>query len=189
MKSRFVFQASALRALTIDCRATSAVEFAIVLPVLALLVFGGYQANEALSAYRKVTLTARTVADLTSQYTTMNTTDVTTVLNASDQIMTPFNTSALTIILTEYATDTLGRTTVTWSKGLNCVAPNCNTPVAGATATLPPNVAQVGTSLIYSQVTYSFTPAVAYKLTGSFQMSSQIFMSPRSIQSVTYSGT
>lgn len=164
--------------------ATSAIEFALVLPVLMLLVFGGYQLNEAVSAYRKVTLTARTVADLTTQYTSMASSDVTTVLNASAQVMTPFNTANLTIVLTEYSTDLTGKTTVTWSKSLN------GTPlVAGSTVTLPVNIAQLGTSLVLATTSFSFTPAVAYKLTGPFVMSSQIYMSPRSTQSITYTGT
>lgn len=164
--------------------ATSAIEFAIVLPVLALFVFGGYQMNEAVSAYRKVTLTNRTVADLTTQYTSMASSDVTTVLNASAQVMAPFDTANLTIVLTEFATDSSGKTTVTWSKSLN------GTPlVVGSTVTLPANVAQLGTSLVLAQTTFNFTPAIVYNAAGPFVLSSQIYMSPRSTQSITYTGT
>ena len=164
--------------------ATSAIEFAMVLPVLMLLVFGGYQLNEAVSAYRKVTLTARTVADLTTQYTSMASSDVTTVLNASAQVMTPFNTANLTIILTEFTTDVTGKTTVTWSKSLN------GTPlVVGSTVVLPANVAQLSTSLVLATTSYNFVPGVTYNLTGPYVMSSQIYMSPRATQSITYSGT
>ena len=173
-----------LRALSTSRDGTAAIEFALVLPVLLLLVLTGYEINEAVTAYRKVTLTARTVADLTTQYSTMATSDVTTVLNASAQVMAPFDTTNLTIVLTEFATDITGKTTVTWSKALNGTA-----MTAGAPATLPANVAQLGTSLVLAQVTYNFTPAIAYKLAGPFAMSGQIYMSPRSTQSITYTGT
>lgn len=163
---------------------TSAVEFALVLPVLLLVVFGGYQMSEATSAYRKTTLTARTVADLTTQYSTMGNSDINTVLNASAQVMVPFNTSALTIVLTEYQTSIAGISTVTWSKALN------GTPlVKGSIAVLAPNICLPNSSIVLSQVTYKFTPAIMYKLTGSIAMSASIYMSPRGVQSIPYTGT
>ena len=162
----------------------AAVEFALVLPVLLIVVFGGYQMSEATSAYRKTTLTARTVADLTTQYSTMAASDVSTVLNASAQVMAPFNTTALSIVLTEYQTSAAGISTVTWSKALN------GTPLAqGSTTVLAANICLPNSSVILSQVIYKFSPAIMYKLTGPFTLSASIYMSPRAIQSISYTGT
>lgn len=162
----------------------SAIEFALVAPLLMLVVFGGYQFSEATSAYRKTTLTARTVADLTTQYTTMGPSDIATVLNASAQVMAPFETSSLTIVLTEYSMSSAGVATVTWSKSLN------GTPLkADSEVTLPSGICQPNASVILAAVTYRFTPAVFYRLTGPMPMSSSIYMSPRSVASISYSAT
>lgn len=167
-----------------DRRGTAAVEFAVLAPLLVLIVLGGYQVAEAVTAYRKTSLTARTVADLTTQYASMGTSDVATVLGASSQVMAPFNTSALTIVLTEYQTSASGVSTVTWSKALN------GTPkTAGSTVVLPANICNPNSYIIYAQVTYNFMPAIGYKLTGPIAMSSQIYMAPRQTASVTYTGT
>lgn len=166
-----------------DRRGVAAVEFALVFPFLLVLYLGGYQICEAVSAYRKVTITARTVVDLTTQYSTMSAADVGTVLNASSQVMAPFDTTNLSIVLTEYATNSSGVATVTWSKALN------GTPLQqGATVILPTNICQRGASVVYALVTYAYTPAVGYGSTRSFAISDQIYMAPRGVASVAYTG-
>jgi Flp pilus assembly protein TadG len=59
------------RRLWADQGGVSAVEFAICLPFIVLLYLGGYQLSDSISAYRKVTAATRTVADLTSQSTSV----------------------------------------------------------------------------------------------------------------------
>src|SRR3546814_13922454 len=54
-----------------ETRALGAVEFAMTAPFLILLYVGGFQLMDAISAYRKVTDTTRSLADLTSRQETM----------------------------------------------------------------------------------------------------------------------
>ena len=167
-----------------DRRGVSAVEFALVLPLLLLIVLVGYELSEAVSAYRKVTSTARTVADLTTQYSTMSSGDVSTVLNASAQVMAPFNTSSLSIVLTEFKVSALGIATVTWSQTLNGTA-----LAAGSIVVLPAGICLPNASVVLASVTYSYTPAIGYKMTGPFVISSALYMSPRSVASIPYTGS
>ncbi|WP_237478028.1 TadE/TadG family type IV pilus assembly protein [Lichenibacterium dinghuense] len=175
---------SALRRFRADRRGVSAVEFSLVLPILLVIVLVGYQVAEATSAYRKTTLTARTVADLTTQYSTMSGGDVSTVLNASAQVMAPFDASALSIVLTQFKVSAAGVATVTWSKALNGAA-----LAAGSVAVLPAGICLPNASVVLARVTYSFTPAIGYKLTGPIAMSSALYMSPRSVASISYTGS
>lgn len=166
-----------------DHRGVAATEFALILPFMLLIVLGGYQLSEAASAYRKVTRTARTIADLTTQYVTMGSGDVSAVLNASSQVMAPFDTTALSIVLTEFHVSAAGVATVTWSQSLNGTA---LTP--GLTMILPAGICLPNASIVLASVSYSFKPVIGYKLTGPFVMSSALFMSPRSVASITYTG-
>ena len=77
----------ALRAWLADRRGVAAVEFALIAPVLLTLTLVGYETAMALSTYRKLTDTTVEMANVAAQYTTMSASDVSTVMNASAQIM------------------------------------------------------------------------------------------------------
>src|SRR5262249_34725949 len=58
-----------LRRFARDKRGISAVEFAMLLPLMVTLYLGGVEVSQAVAIDRKVTLIARTVADLVAQVT------------------------------------------------------------------------------------------------------------------------
>ena len=58
-----------------DQRGVSAVEFAMLLPLMVTLYLGAVEISQGVAIHRKVTLTARTVADLASQVTSINNAD------------------------------------------------------------------------------------------------------------------
>ena len=63
-------------------RGVSAVEFAMLLPLMITLYLGGVEISQGVAIDRKVTLTTRTVADLASQVSSINNADMTNMLNA-----------------------------------------------------------------------------------------------------------
>jgi len=87
------------------------------LPFLVLLYIGGYQLSDAISAYRKVAVATRTVADLTSQFTSVSDDDVNTILDASAQVLAPYKISASKITVSQIKMDGSGNATVDWNLG------------------------------------------------------------------------
>ena len=59
----------------------------------------------------------------------------------------------------------------------------------GSIATIPANITLPNSSIIYSKVTYSFKPAVGYGVINPIVMSDSIYMSPRSVKSIPYTGS
>ncbi|MET0309064.1 MAG: TadE/TadG family type IV pilus assembly protein [Sphingomonas sp.] len=162
-----------------DIRAVSATEFAIVLPFLVILYLGGYQLSDAISAYRKVSTATRTVADLTSQFSSVSDSDLDTVLAASQQVMTPYKVANAQLTVSQIVVSDKGVVTVDWSRGLNTTALKAGDPY-----TLPASIKQNSTSLIVATIRYNYVPLVAPELIGTIPMRDDIIMSPRGGDSV-----
>lgn len=170
-----------VRRLCGDRRGISAVEFAFVLPLLVLIYVAGYQLSDAISAYRKVTIATRAIADLTTQYTSVADTDLDTVLSASQQIMTPYSADNAVSVVSEISVDASGNATVTWSRARPTTA---TAQTVGAPYTLPSDIDQPNTSLIVASMTYDYVPRVAATIIGRIPMHEQIIMSPRRSPSI-----
>jgi Flp pilus assembly protein TadG len=161
-----------------DDRGAAAVEFGLILPVLVLLYAVGFEVCEAATVKRKLTDTTVELANLTSQYTKVAKSDISTVMNASSQTMTPFSNSALGIVMSEVSVDGAGHATVTWSEAyLNGVA-FTGTPITTAPVA-PASFATPNSSYIVVQSTYAYTPVVAGNLVAPMTLTSQSFMLPR----------
>jgi Flp pilus assembly protein TadG len=85
-----------------DDRGVSAIEFALILPVMLALLFGVTEFGRAIDHYRKVTLLARAVADLTSQgdtQATMASATMTDILASAKLVLTPYPNSAARVVV------------------------------------------------------------------------------------------
>ncbi|OYY88851.1 MAG: hypothetical protein B7Y45_13885 [Sphingomonas sp. 28-66-16] len=166
---------STLGALRRDRKGLALVEFALTAPFLILLYLGTYQVNDAVGCNRKVTITARSVADLTSQYATVTSGSVAEILNASAQVMAPYDTARATIIVSEIYTDTSGATRIVWSQATGTVTPH----TVGATFTPKPNLVSNDTYSIVAEVTYAYVPAMSFGVVGPLSLGDTIYMRPR----------
>lgn len=161
-------------ALGADRRGLALIEFALVLPVLIALFLGVYQLSDAVACARKVAVTTRAIADLTSQYQSVDTATLNTILGASQQILYPYDASKATITVSEIVTDANGATTIVWSQSLRGTA-----RAAGASFAAPAAVVTKGGYLIVAEVRYAYTPAIDTGLIGAIPLGDTIYMSPR----------
>jgi hypothetical protein len=113
----------------------------------------------------------------------MSSTDVANVMGASSQIMTPYPTSNLTIVLSEVTTDNSGAGSVTWSQSYQGTALS-----PGAAVTMPAGFKTGNTSYILVQTTYAYQPVIGGAFIKPISMTNQIFMLPRSSSSIPYTG-
>jgi len=162
-----------------DERGVSAVEFAMLLPLMLSLYLGAVEVSQGIGADRKVTLTARTVADLVSQVSSISNSDMTNSLNAASAVIAPFSSANLKVTVTSISIDAQGKATVAWSDTKNGTA-----RAKGSTVTLPAALNIPNSSLIWSEVQYTYTPVVGHVVTGSLTLKDQMYMRPRVSDSV-----
>ena len=153
----------AVIALANDGRGVAAIEFAMIVPIMLVLFFGTVIFSSGVAVDRKVTLMARTFSDLVSQNTSVSTTQLQNFFNADVAVMTPYDSSLTTAIITElYIDPTTLIPKVEWSRAYNGAnAPPVTAHTAGNPLSpnpVPSSLAVGGTYLIYSEIGYLFKP-------------------------------
>ena len=162
-----------------DQNGVSAVEFAMLLPLMVTLYLGAVEVSQGVSIHRKVTLTARTVADLASQVTGINNASMANMLKAAEAVIAPFPSGELKVTVSAVNIDANGIAKVAWSDALN------GTPRApNSTVTLPSALNVANSQLIWSEVHYNYMPTIGYVITGALNLFDQIYMRPRLSETV-----
>ncbi|MDO8876478.1 MAG: pilus assembly protein [Pseudolabrys sp.] len=180
-KTGAVCKPNILRRFARDRRGVSAVEFALVAPIMIALYFGVVEVSEGVSADRKVSLTAATLANLTAQVATISSSDMTNILDASSAVISPYDKTKLKITITCISIDSTKKATAKWSVTRNGTA-------SSGTMTLPSALAVAGTQLVLAEVSYAYTPTVGSNITGTINLSDKMYMSPR-VTAPTYGTT
>jgi Flp pilus assembly protein TadG len=170
-----------LRRFALDQRGVSAVEFAILLPLMLTMYLGGVEVSQAVSADRKTTLVAHTIGDLVAQASNVTSADVTNVLNAGAAVAYPFSSSNLKQTVTAVCINSTGtQATVLWSSTLNGTA-----RTGTVTSSIPAALMIANTSLIWGEATYAYRPTIGWTITGTLNLSDRFFLRPRLSGTVT----
>ena len=163
-----------------DRRGVSAIEFAIIAPLLILAYFGLAELCGAMLAERKASHVASAIGDLTAQASTLSLANVSDIFQAGDIIMSPDSTATLDMRITCIQENSAGTAaTVLWSEGSGM------TPLAAGTAmTVPANLITANQSIIKSEVTYTYTVPVAYMLPSAFSYAPVFYYRPRIVDPI-----
>jgi Flp pilus assembly protein TadG len=148
-----------------DTRAIAATEFAVIVPIMLVLMLGVVEFSNGFTCYRKVSIMAHTLSDLTSQSAAVQDSDLSNFFCASGGIMTPYVTmpspcppapTAVTQTIMEIWVNSSQQARVQWAKNSDG-----STPVAqGTVVTIPSALAVANTYVIYSSVKYTYVPPV-----------------------------
>jgi Flp pilus assembly protein TadG len=157
-----------------DGRGVSAVEFALVAPLLVTIYFAGIEVTSAVAVDRKMTLVAHTVADLVAQSSSITNSEMTDILNAAAAVSSPYTTANLKVTVSSVTINSSNQATVAWSDTLNGTK-----HATGETITLPTALNIADSSLIWGEVTYTYKPMFGTVIKSNITLGDAIYMRPR----------
>ena len=185
-----------LHALWCDQRGVSAVEFALLLPVLLLAYIGTVEIGNLLTVTRRVETVASTAADLTSQVKQVSgcspsssptaCMELADIFAASTSILDPYSATPLRMVLSSVMADQNNNGVVDWS----CASKGAARAV-GSSYALPSGTTVANSSVIVAEITYAFTPILDLKKIfspGALNLQRTYYARPRRSSTVSLSG-
>ncbi len=158
-----------------DERGVSAVEFAMLAPVLIAFYFGMAEFCQGFMAQKRMGHVSAMVADLVAQEETVGTANLDDIFEIGGLIMKPFSTAALQQRVSS-VTRTSGVARVDWSRGDGMAA-----RAVDSTVTLPADLIVDGESVIVSEATYDYDSPVDYLMPGITRFSHIYYLRPRTV--------
>lgn len=162
-----------LNLLARDKAGVSAVEFALIAPVMITLLLGAVELSDVMMADRKVTSVTSTMADLAGQAISLSNSDVDDIFTAATAIMNPYDATSVELRVTSVNIEDT-TTEVGWGD-----AYNTNAYAPGSAFTLPVGLGGTGDSVIVGEVTYTHTSVIGQFLGGPKELTDTFYMQPR----------
>ncbi|MDZ4390019.1 MAG: TadE/TadG family type IV pilus assembly protein [Gemmatimonadales bacterium] len=158
-----------------DERGVSAVEFAMLAPVLIAFYFGMAEFCQGFMAQKRMGHVSAMVADLVAQEETVSQANLDDIFAIGGLIMKPFATTGLQQRVSS-VTRASGVARVDWSRGSGMSA-----RVVNSTITLPADLIADGESVIVSEATYDYDSPVDYFMAGITRFSHTYYLRPRTV--------
>lgn len=157
----------------------SAIEFAIIAPVMVLLFFGCVELSLMMRLDRRISTTSSSLGDLTSRLAAVDDGDMTEMFAAARILMQPYDVSTSRMRITSIVDDGDGVTRVAWSDGYN-FAPLPE----GTTVVVPNGIVSSPGSVILSEVEYDYTNQFGYIVDFSGTLSDSFYLRPRRVEEI-----
>jgi Flp pilus assembly protein TadG len=166
-----------------DRSGASAVEFALIAPIMIALYFGLAEYCQAMMADRKVTHVSSAIGDLVAQSDQINTAEIDDIFKIGKSVLAPFDATNLKMRVSQVTMDANSVPSIKWTRGA---------AAAYNTAKLPrnssdPNKAFIGPgeSVIVAQAEYTYDSPVKYFIKSGVKFTEVFYLRPRKSDSVT----
>lgn len=154
----------------------SAVEFALIAPLMVLIYFGCIELSLLMRADRRVTTTASSLGDLTARLVTVSDADMQELFNAASVTMQPYPANTARMRITSVVDNGDGQTRVDWSDGHNI------TPYTeDALITVPAGLVPSPGSVIVAEVEYEYESTLGVVLDASQTLKDVFYLRPRRV--------
>ena len=156
-------------------RGAAAVEFALLVPLMALMYFGVVEVTQGAMTEQRVAHSASAIGDLVAQSSSITSAQVTDIFTIGQNIMYPYPTSGLQMRITSLVADANDNVTVAWSQGSGMTALTKGATVSG----LPANVIAANDSAIMAETSYVYRSVFGMVLTQPITFNEKYYLKPR----------
>lgn len=157
----------------------SAVEFALIAPLMVLIYFGCIELSLLMRVDRRVTTTASSLGDLTARLVTVDDADMQELYNAAAVTMQPYDASNARMRITSVVDSGDGQTRVEWSDGFNMAPYTENVLI-----TVPEGLVPSPGSVIVAEVEFEYESTVGFVLDASQTLKDVFYLRPRRVTKI-----
>lgn len=168
-----------LRNFARDESGISAVEFALIAPLMATIYFGCIELSLMMTVDRKVTGATAALGDLTSRAASVNNSDLTDIFEATRMVMQPHNMTGIRMRVSSLYEDS-GQVKVGWSDACN-LTPFQDDEVVS----IPDNLIPTDGTIIMAEIEYDYDSGIQYILSSSKKLSDKFYLRPRRVDAIT----
>ncbi|NBB51679.1 pilus assembly protein [Rhizobium sp. CRIBSB] len=164
-----------------DRRGVTAVEFAMLAPVIIALYFGLAEFCQGFMAQKRAGHATSLIADLVAQRDTVTGAEVDDIFQIGGLIMKPYSATPLKMRVSSVTRGTDDVVRVDWSRGSGLTARTVNSTVA-----IPTGLIERGESVVMSETTYDYDSPVDYLTPAITRFSQTFYLRPRSVDKTGY---
>lgn len=168
-----------IRGLRYNEQGISAVEFALIAPLLIILYLGAIEVSLLMEVDRRVTQTSASLGDLTARLSTVTDSDMAEMFAAAKVLMEPYDASTAQMRITSIVDNGDGIPKVAWSDAYNMSA-----YTKGTTLTMPTGIMPDSGSIIMAEVSYEYVSNFGYVVSTSKNISDKFYLRPRRVSEI-----
>jgi len=157
----------------------SAVEFALIAPLLIFIYLSCVEVSLMMRADRRVTATASTLGDLTARLGSVTNDDLTELYDAAVVMMQPYPASSARMRITSVVDNGDGEKRVEWSEGHNMVA-----RAPGTLVDVPDGIVQQPGSVILTEVEFDYSSNLGFLISDKRTLKDRFYLRPRRVQKI-----
>ena len=164
-------------------RGVSAVEFALIAPLMMLMLFGASEVSQAVSVDRKVTLAASTLGDLAAQTDRVSCTGLAAIANVARSVFAPYTATNASMVVASVGLQA-GTPKVEWSQEIDGTGAcanvnNSHTLKVGNTVVVDPTLFATDGGVVVGEVTLQYTSLGTSFSSNTTTMRERFYFRPR----------
>jgi Flp pilus assembly protein TadG len=174
-----------------DQDGVAAIEFAMIVPIMAAMFIGAVELSQAITVDRRVTQVASSTADLVARSEKqISQTEITDIMRVGGYILKPYSQDPVQIVVRNVTSSPDNATIAkeSWQCIYKGTGQTQTCACTSSNYTLPGNLVTTNDSVVVSEVTYNYKPLLfdffmknsgAGNGSGTYTMSEKIYLKPR----------